>query len=651
LKNITILKINSVLTKRLTMQQNTFIDEYNKYKHKMLEILTNLKQIALNEKMILISESIESASEKLNLNTFKIIVVGEFSRGKSAFINALLKKDILPSDIRPSTATLNIIKFSENEKVIIHYSDKTQKQMDLNSIKTFVVPHKKKNKDNDALNEIKLREKEIENLKFIEIFYHNDFVKNGVEIIDTPGVNDINQIREEITYKIIPKADAAILLLDPNQPFSGSEQSFLKEKIIKNDIKKIFFVVNKWDQIEEKDKTATLEHISKVASELVNNPKIYTVSSFLALEGYNNNDNNFIKESQINEFESDLLKFLTHEKGKLILSNPLGKAIKHANEILGSYMTQKNLIKYAEPEIEKKINMFESKARSAQTHKSILHNEVMTNFDNIKTYVQNYLRSELNILMNFFKENIPRWTIDPNNYENCMNEIDLWFSNNLKSFLKERIETAQNIISDEINKIYSTCNTKLYSINNEIRKFGDSFTEEIILDETILDVDNMEIEGELYNIGRSFSFKNQSSVGAGAVAGAMILGPVGFFLGAVLANELDNSNFINQLAQVQHSMLNHSVKIINNIIQHSINTVNRYINDNKNTCISYIDNYVDTCIESIKCSLDEVLRIKKMKEYKINEQNEIIQRNIQNINVLINELKQISFFVDSMTNL
>ena len=43
------------------------------------------------------------------------------------------------------------------------------------------------------------------------------FLKNGVTVVDTPGVNDINEQRADITYGYIPRADAAVFLLDASQ--------------------------------------------------------------------------------------------------------------------------------------------------------------------------------------------------------------------------------------------------------------------------------------------------------------------------------------------------------------------------------------------------------------------------------------------------
>ena len=54
---------------------------------------------------------IDSMLERVHNKVFSIAVVGEFNRGKSTFINALLGKEILPSDILPCSATLNRVTY------------------------------------------------------------------------------------------------------------------------------------------------------------------------------------------------------------------------------------------------------------------------------------------------------------------------------------------------------------------------------------------------------------------------------------------------------------------------------------------------------------------------------------------------------------
>ena len=67
------------------------------------------------------SKILREQSETILDEKFKIMVVGEFSSGKSTFLNALIKENILPVAVRPTTATINLIKYSEKKNILLHY--------------------------------------------------------------------------------------------------------------------------------------------------------------------------------------------------------------------------------------------------------------------------------------------------------------------------------------------------------------------------------------------------------------------------------------------------------------------------------------------------------------------------------------------------
>src|SRR6185295_16441862 len=70
-------------------------------------------------------------------------------------------------------------------------------------------------------------------------------------IVDTPGVNDINEQRAEITYGYIPRADAALFLLDATQILTASERQFLEERILRSSRDRLIFVIAKIDLLDE----------------------------------------------------------------------------------------------------------------------------------------------------------------------------------------------------------------------------------------------------------------------------------------------------------------------------------------------------------------------------------------------------------------
>ena len=99
------------MQKFLTIRQSV-VDNY----HKLEKISSKLG-----------NKNVETAllqSERLLMeDNFKLVVVGEFSRGKSTFVNALLGQNVLPAKSEPTTTTINRILFGTSKKFIVHYRD------------------------------------------------------------------------------------------------------------------------------------------------------------------------------------------------------------------------------------------------------------------------------------------------------------------------------------------------------------------------------------------------------------------------------------------------------------------------------------------------------------------------------------------------
>jgi GTPase SAR1 family protein len=95
------------------------------YRRIELNVVSDLQRLrAISQRIGLEPETVELIDTALARNKeqkFSIAVVGEFKRGKSTFINALLGKEILPSDVLPCSATLNRVTYGFEPRVELHF--------------------------------------------------------------------------------------------------------------------------------------------------------------------------------------------------------------------------------------------------------------------------------------------------------------------------------------------------------------------------------------------------------------------------------------------------------------------------------------------------------------------------------------------------
>lgn len=317
---------------------------------------------------------------------FKIIVVGEFSRGKSTFINALLGKRVLPSKTRPTTTIINRITYGADKKFILHYRDTEQTQsIDEDAFKKITAV----DDVSDTVSEQKINE--ISRIAYAEIAYPIDLCRDGIELIDTPGTNDTDQLREEITFSFIPEADAAILLLSATQILSRSELDFLKERILKNDIAKVFFVINFKDQLEyAEDGKRIIDTALRELTPIVREPKIFLVSSKQALNWRRTAQGEDVKgdippsleDTGFVELEAALSRYLLMEKSASKLEKYIKRGCHWGDELIAQ------TIRVREANLGCTVQEIEKNIRETRPKIQRLQNESHRIFSNLKTSLQ-----------------------------------------------------------------------------------------------------------------------------------------------------------------------------------------------------------------------------------------------------------------------
>ena len=73
------------------------LEQFKSKKAELVELLDETTGIFKELKDESEVQSLEEIRSKLKDNNFKVLVIGEFKRGKSTFINALLQEEILPA--------------------------------------------------------------------------------------------------------------------------------------------------------------------------------------------------------------------------------------------------------------------------------------------------------------------------------------------------------------------------------------------------------------------------------------------------------------------------------------------------------------------------------------------------------------------------
>lgn len=255
----------------------------------------------------------EDLKEKIEKNTFNLVVVGQFKRGKTSLINALLGEDILPVAVVPLTSIVTIMTYDETLRIKVYFNDGRVTEIKPESLADYVTE--------------KGNPRNIKDVKEVLITYPSPYLKDGVRLIDTPGVGSIYKHNTDVAYQYLPNSDAALFLLSVDQPMSKAELEFLND--VKEYSNKIFFLLNKADYLNEKDLHESIEFSKGVLKEMMGaDVRLFPISARLALEAKKCNSEELLQKSRLSEFSDVLNRFLMEEKGKILLLSVINNLLR-----------------------------------------------------------------------------------------------------------------------------------------------------------------------------------------------------------------------------------------------------------------------------------------------------------------------------------
>lgn len=375
------------------------LDDYKKKVSALTDDLKRIQKISAELKMTNSSERLGSITARLGEEVFRLVIVGEFSRGKSTFVNALLRRKILPAFKNPTTAIISKIVYGEKPDYKVYYKGQTAPQrLTEESFKKMIAAKEPDESDKDSLKEYVKTQEFFSSIDHAEISYPLEFCKDHVEVVDTPGTNDLNVGRMEITYGYLNHADAVILMLSATQPLSKSESEFLRERILGNQIHDIFFVISHKDDLSDTEgkqvENYIRDNLKKILPPDVSlNNRIFLVSGLGAL-AYSLNERGekltrqqqlllpeTFEETGLPNFEVTLGKFLSDEKGRARLRKYGRETSSIINIMQHDLSINIGIVSHSADEIRDKVAKFEETFKESKRRAKIIFSNMQGNFD------------------------------------------------------------------------------------------------------------------------------------------------------------------------------------------------------------------------------------------------------------------------------
>lgn len=378
------------------INHNMGASDYVPFKEKQMrltEIINDSSKVVSKLNMSQYQKNLDVLEAKVKKDNFKIQIVGTFKNGKSTFINSFLGEEILPAYTLPCTAVINEVKYGEHKKAVLHFCNPLPKDVRMTDIPERAYAHMKKYNMHD-IPPMEIPYDEIESyvvipigkdpeealkespFEKVELFWPMELLKNGVEIIDSPGLNEA-EARTKVTMDYLTKADAIIFLLRVDALCSQEEMNFVEYNLKGNGFENPFFIINRFDIINserEKQQIKTFVYGKLKEYTTLGENGFYFVSALNALDGKVDGDSQKYQRSGMPEFEKRLSEFLTKEKGMVKLSQPAReiKRILSTEALYKIIPQQRAMLDSSLDDLKKRYENVKPKLRDLQTKKNTL---------------------------------------------------------------------------------------------------------------------------------------------------------------------------------------------------------------------------------------------------------------------------------------
>ncbi len=199
-------------------------------------------------------ERAQRLAERIATQRFHIAVLGEFKRGKSTLVNALIGRELLPSGVVPLTAVSTEVHFGSDHSTVV-FADGRRLPIEEGEIAAYVT--ERENPSN------------VKCVARVEVGTGQVFGTSGVVLVDTPGVGSVNEHNTDTARALLAESDAAVLVLSADSPLSESELRILVELEARHE--KVFVVINKSDHLAHDEigevERFVVEHLRGVLSQ------------------------------------------------------------------------------------------------------------------------------------------------------------------------------------------------------------------------------------------------------------------------------------------------------------------------------------------------------------------------------------------------
>jgi GTP-binding protein EngB required for normal cell division len=201
---------------------------------------------------------------------FYVACIGQFKRGKSTLLNALVGHDVGPTGFVPVTAVPTVIRFGDQLRARVRMHDGSWQEVAMPSLKEYVTEE--------------LNPENKKGVEGAEVFVPSPLLSSGMCFVDTPGLGSIFTGNTATTQAFIPHIDAALVVVGADPPIAGEELALVES--IGTQVQDLILVINKADRTSDPERAAAVKFTREILEKRLHRPigEVFEVSAAERME-------------------------------------------------------------------------------------------------------------------------------------------------------------------------------------------------------------------------------------------------------------------------------------------------------------------------------------------------------------------------------
>ncbi len=263
---------------------------------------------------------LDALAKRIAAQRLHVAILGQFKRGKSTLLNAILGSDLLPTAVVPLTAVPIFVEYGPTPVVCIHYRDgrppedfSAERGDDLHQ-RLYAATAEEANPENRL------------GVDHVQVFFPAPALADGMVLIDTPGIGSTNPHNTEAARHILPECDAGLMVLSADPPITEAELKYLAE--VRRQVPRLFYILNKIDYLNVDEREQARSFLNRVLTQHLGETSIsiHDLSARRALAARLAKDEQGVAESGLAAIERKVFQVLALEKAGLLNQAIAGKA-------------------------------------------------------------------------------------------------------------------------------------------------------------------------------------------------------------------------------------------------------------------------------------------------------------------------------------